>query len=95
MNHSPNPPKPAPIPWIHSENHPTDIIDENGDFLARCLRSENAEFVVLAVNQHKALVDALKDLVSIVKGNPGHSGAQLARVGEIKAAEKILLEGSR
>lgn len=46
--------------WIHSENHPTDIIDINGDFIARCLRSENAEFIVRAVNSHEELLAALK-----------------------------------
>lgn len=58
--HTPMPPSYTLIPWIHSENHPTDIIDEKGDFIARCLRSENAAFIVRAVNSHERLIDALQ-----------------------------------
>lgn len=60
MREEHTPPLHIPPPWIHSENHPTDIISEKGDFIARCVNTEHAAFIVRAVNAHDYLLWALK-----------------------------------
>lgn len=67
-SHAATPPSHTKTPWIHSENHPTDIIDEHGDFIGRCLRSENAAFIVRAVNSHEVLLSALKAIKARING---------------------------
>lgn len=102
----------TPTPWKVSEPFKSrgwnyvEIRSAEGHTIARIILGrddhmdkaalERAAFIVRAVNAHDDLVTALKDLVSIVKGNPGRTGAQLAKVGEIKAAEAAIAkaEGS-
>lgn len=72
--HTPTPPSNTNTPWIHSENHPTDIIDEHGDFIGRCLRSEDAAFIVRTVNSHDIYRKALEKIANEdYRGNRSHS----------------------